>query len=349
MQCDKPRVGVEVAENVAGAGAAKRVGFLRSELAYDAAMPARVHRVQFVDSHTGGEPTRVVYDSGPDLGEGSLAERAGRFKAELDHWRRAIVNEPRGSDTVVGALLCEPANRGCQFGVIFFNNVGYLGMCGHGTIGLVTTLAHLGRIHPGKVRIDTPVGPVECELHEDGSVSVANVESYRERAGLEVEILGLGVVRGDVAYGGNWFFLTNGHGQELDASRIPELTDCAGRIRAAVRKAGYPDVDHVELLGGPKLAGANGRAFVLCPGLAYDRSPCGTGTSAKLACLAADGRLDEGMEWVQESIIGSTFKARYFWSDRTTGRIKPLITGTAFVTADGTQIIDERDPFAWGI
>jgi proline racemase len=272
-----------------------------------------------------------------------------RFRGDHDRWRRAIVCEPRGSDTVVGAILCEPHDPSCDSGVIFFNNVGYLGMCGHGTIGLVATLAHLGRIGAGTVRIDTPVGPVACEWHSDGSVSVENVESYRKHAGLVVDVPGLGEVSGDVAYGGNWFFITEAHGQFLEISRIPALTECATRILASVRAAGFPQVDHVELTGPPRAPGANARAFVLCPGLAYDRSPCGTGTSAKLACLAADGKLAEGASWVQESIIGSTFAARYAWITRSTGRIKPTITGTAHITAEGVQIIDARDPFGWGI
>jgi len=312
-------------------------------------MPAPVHRVRFVDSHTGGEPTRVVLAGGLDLGAGPLAERVERFRREHDRWRRAIVCEPRGSDTVVGALLVPPHAQGCGFGVIFFNNVGYLGMCGHGTIGLVATLAHLGRIGPGALRIDTPAGPVDCELHADGSVSVTNVESHRERAGLVVDVPQVGPVRGDVAYGGNWFFLTDDHGQALATTRIPQLTECATRILEAVRAAGFSRVDHVELTGPGIAPGANARAFVLCPGLAYDRSPCGTGTSARLACLAADGELAEGAEWVQESIIGSTFKARFSWADRAAGRIRPTITGTAHVNAEGEQLIDECDPFAWGI
>jgi len=312
-------------------------------------MPVPVHRVRFVDSHTGGEPTRVVIEGGPDLGGGPLAERVERFRRDFDHWRRAIVNEPRGSDTVVGALLCEPHSPGCRFGVIFFNNVGCLGMCGHGMIGLVATLAHLDKVSVGEVRIDTPAGPVACELHDDGSVSVMNVESYRTRAGIVVQVPGIGDVRGDVAYGGNWFFLTETHGQKLDASRIPELTDCSKRVRDAVRAAGFPEVDHVELFGPAQAPSANTRNFVLCPGLAYDRSPCGTGTSAKLACLAADGKLGENEDWVQESIIGSTFAARYTWGDRTTGRIRPVITGSAHVTAEGEQLLNERDPFCWGI
>ncbi|HUG13199.1 MAG TPA: proline racemase family protein [Opitutaceae bacterium] len=312
-------------------------------------MSGPAHRVRFVDSHTGGEPTRVVIEGGPDLGGGPLVERVARFRRDHDRWRRAIVCEPRGSDTVVGALLCAPHDPSCDSGVIFFNNVGYLGMCGHGTIGLVATLAHLDRVGAGTVRVDTPAGPVACELHRDGSVSVENVESYRERVGLVVEVPGFGGVRGDVAYGGNWFFITEVRGQDLGISRFAALTDCATRILAAVRAAGFPQVDHVELTGPPRAPGANARNFVLCPGLAYDRSPCGTGTSAKLACLAADGKLAEGASWVQESIIGSTFAARYAWSNRATGRIKPTITGTAHVTTEGVQIIDERDPFAWGI
>lgn len=312
-------------------------------------MPAPVHRVRFVDSHTGGEPTRVVLEGGPDLGGGPLAERVERFRRDHDRWRRAIVCEPRGSDTVVGALLVPPHAAGCSLGAIYFNNVGCLGMCGHGTIGLVATLAHLGRIGAGTLQIDTPAGPVGCELHADGSVSVANVESHRERAGLVVDVPGIGAVSGDVAYGGNWFFIPKSHGLELDLPNVGRLCDYATRVHDAVRAAGFTAVDHVELHGPARAPGAHGRNFVLCPGMAYDRSPCGTGTSAWLACLAADGALAEGAEWVQESIVGSTFKACYAWTDRAAGRIRPTITGTAHVTAEGEQIIDPRDPFAWGI
>jgi 4-hydroxyproline epimerase len=309
-----------------------------------------VARVRIVDSHTGGEPTRVVVDGGPDLGSGSLSQRLVALRDRFDRFRRAVVGEPRGSEGMVGALLCAPADPSCAAGAIFFNNVGYLGMCGHGTIGLVATLAHLGRLAPGLHRIETPVGAVGAELHPDGRVTVANVPAYRHLAGVRVEVEGHGPVSGDVAWGGNWFFLCDDHGQEVAATRLGALTDFAGRVRRALERAGVTGaggaaVDHVELFA-PGTGGADARSFVLCPGGAYDRSPCGTGTSAKLACLAADGRLAPGQRWVEESVIGSRFEASYTLQD---GRVHPRITGAAHVTLEGTLLLDPRDPFCWGI
>jgi len=308
-----------------------------------------IEHVRIVDSHTGGEPTRVVIAGGPDLGSGPLAARRDRFQREFDRFRSAVVNEPRGSDVVVGALLVEPDDKTCAAGVIFFNNVGYLGMCGHGTIGLVATLAHLGRIQPGGHRIETPVGSVTATLHPDGGVSVANVPSWRARKAVTLDVPGIGPVTGDVAWGGNWFFLVGEHGLELSLVNVERLTDFAWRVRQAVNAQGFPDVDHVELFGPPTSEGANSRNFVLCPGKAYDRSPCGTGTSAKLACLAADGKLAEGAAWVQESILGSRFTGSFKWLDEAKGRIAPMISGTAFVNSEITQVLDEQDPFCWGI
>ena len=308
-----------------------------------------MQRLQVIDSHTGGEPTRVVVAGGPDLGTGPLAARRERFRREFDHYRSAVVNEPRGSEVVVGALLVEPEDKSCAAGVIFFNNIGYIGMCGHGTIGLITTLAHLKRLQPGEHRIETPVGMVSATLHPDGSVTVMNVASWRAKKAASVNVPGHGAVTGDIAWGGNWFFLVAHHGQELAPPNVEALTDFCWRVRQAVNAQGYPDVDHVELFGPPTAAGADSRNFVQCPGKAYDRSPCGTGTSAKLACLAADGTLAEGAPWVQESIIGSTFTCSYRWLDRPAGKIAPSITGTACVNAESTQLLDERDPYCWGI
>ncbi|MDB6168074.1 MAG: hydroxyproline-2-epimerase [Verrucomicrobia bacterium] len=308
-----------------------------------------IPRLRFVDSHTGGEPTRLVMDGGPDLGAGPLAERLARFRDAFDPWRSAIVNEPRGSEPLVGALLVPPHRPDCRFGVIFFNRVGPLGMCGHGTMGLVTSLAHLGMISPGIVRIDTPVGAVQAELHAKNEISVTNVPSFRRARAVAVDVPGFGEVRGDVAWGGNWFFLVEDHGQAIESAAVGQLTGFAGRIRQAVNAAGFPEVDHVELFSAAATAAARSRNFVLCPGDAYDRSPCGTGTSAKLACLAADGKLREGEPWVQESVIGSTFTGRFRWLDREKGEIEPTIAGTAFVTAEGVQLLDPRDPFCWGI
>jgi 4-hydroxyproline epimerase len=308
-----------------------------------------MQRLHVIDSHTGGEPTRVIIAGGPDLGSGPLAARRDRFRREFDRYRSAVVNEPRGSDVVVGALLLEPEDETCAAGVIFFNNVGYLGMCGHGTIGLMVTLAHLGRIRPGEHRIETPVGVVSATLRANGEVTVANVPSWRARKGVTVEVPGFGPLTGEVAYGGNWFFLVEGHRQELAPANVEPLTELCWRIRRAVNAQGFPDVDHVELFGPPTVAGASSRNFVLCPGKAYDRSPCGTGTSAKLACLAADGKLAEGAAWVQESILGSIFTASFRWVDRASGKVAPVITGSAFVNAESVQLLDSRDPFCWGV
>jgi len=305
--------------------------------------------VRVVDSHTGGEPTRLVLEGGPDLGGGPLAERLQRFRDHFDAYRSAIVNEPRGSDPLVGALLVKPHRADCGLGVIFFNNVGYLGMCGHGTIGLIASLEHLGELAPGAVKIDTPVGAIEADLSVDGRISVDNVVSYRAAQRVAVEVPGIGKVTGDVAWGGNWFFLMSEHGQSIDLPHVEALTDFTWRVRAAINAQGYPLVDHIELFAPGKVPGAHSRNFVLCPGKAYDRSPCGTGTSAKLACLAADGKLSEGEDWIQESLIGSTFTGRYRWRDRSKGEIVPTITGTAHVTGESLLRLDPEDPFCWGI
>lgn len=327
----------------------------------------RVRRISIIDSHTGGEPTRVVIAGGPDLGSGALSDRRTRFERKFDRFRSAIVNEPRGSDVMVGALLVEPEDKSCACGVIFFNNVGYLGMCGHGTIGLVVTLAHLGRIKAREHRIETPVGIVTATLHPNGEVAVANVPSWRAKKEVVVDVPGIGKVTGDVAWGGNWFYLVEKHQQQLSLTNVDALTDYCWRVRQSVNAQGFPEVDHVELFGPPSGTGvspvsshshgrdaratirAHSRNFVLCPGKAYDRSPCGTGTSAKLACLAADGKLAEGETWVQESIIGSTFDGQFRWLDRTAGKVSPTITGTAFVNAEATLLLDDKDPFCWGI
>jgi 4-hydroxyproline epimerase len=303
-------------------------------------------RVQVIDSHTGGEPTRVVIAGGPDLGSGSIADRLHTFWEKHDDFRRAVVTEPRGSDVLVGALLVPPHDPACVTGVIFFNNVGFLQMCGHGMIGLVATLSHLGRVEPGVLRIETCVGTVASTLHNDGRVSVENVHSHRVAKDVTVDVPGVGHVTGDVVWGGNWFFLAEIPGTELSVASVDNLTSLGWRIRRAVNAQGFPKVDHIELFGPPTQPGANARNFVLCPGGAYDRSPCGTGTSAKLACLFADGKLSEGEVWRQESITGSIFEGTVR-QDR--DWVIPTITGTAFVTAEATLLLDPRDPLCWGI
>jgi len=283
------------------------------------------------------------------LGEGPLDERVRRFREHFDGYRSAITNEPRGSDPLVGALLVKPHRPDCAYGVIFFNNVGYLGMCGHGTMGVVTSLQFAGRLAPGTVKIDTPAGAIEAQLLADGRVSVANVVSRRTVHRLAVEVPGIGQVQGDVAWGGNWFFLVSEHDQIIDMQHVETLTDFAWRIREALIAQGHPLVDHVELFAPGAQAGTHSRNFVLCPGKAYDRSPCGTGTSAKLACLAADGKLQEGEVWVQESLIGSSFECRYRWHDRAKGEVIPSITGAAYVTGEALLHLNPQDPFCWGI
>jgi 4-hydroxyproline epimerase len=310
-----------------------------------------LQRISFLDSHTEGEPTRLVLAGGPDLGSGSMGERRARFHAEHDDFRSTVVNEPRGSDVIVGALLCEPTDPSCAAGVIFFNNVGFIGMCGHGTIGLIVSLAYLGRISAGIHRIETPVGVVTATLHSNGSVTVANVPAYRLLRGVAVEVRGHGSVTGDVAWGGNWFFLVEDHGKELSLPNAESLTEFAWDIRKALAAAGVAgadgaEIDHVELFSRPQNGDADSTNFVLCPGKTYDRSPCGTGTSAKLACLYAEGKLAPGEVWRQRGILGGVFEGTF----RAQGAaILPSITGSAHVTAEGSLLVDPEDPFRAGI
>lgn len=320
-------------------------------------MNASAQRVRVIDSHTEGEPTRVVIEGGPDLGGGSVAEQARVFCERFDDFRSAVVCEPRGHDALVGALVVPPAKPTSACGVIFFNNVGLLNACGHGTIGLAATLAHLGRIGAGRHVVETPVGDVAIELGVDGAIAIDNVASIRHAKGVAVDYELDGRTRrvhGDVAWGGNWFFLVDDHGEELALANVERLTNAAWAIRRALERAGVRGatefgggvIDHVELFGRPQRADCDSRNFVLCPGKAYDRSPCGTGTSAKVACLVADGKLAPGAEWRQESILGSRFVARARVEH---GRVLPTISGAAFVTAESTLLFDACDPFRAGI
>jgi 4-hydroxyproline epimerase len=312
-----------------------------------------VRKIQVIDSHTGGEPTRTVIAGGPKLGRGLIAERRLRFRDEFDQFRSAIIGEPRGSDVLVGAILTEPTESTCAAGVIFFNNVGVLNMCGHGSIGVAVTLAHLGRIAPGRHRLETPVGIVGFEYHGDHRVTIENVPAYRFRKSVPIDVPGHGTISGDIAWGGNWFFLVDeaSHRQRLSLDNIDTLTRLACGIRNTLddnhimgEDGGV--IDHIELFGPSVSTECNSRSFVLCPGMSYDRSPCGTGTSAKLACLAADGKLAEGAVWLQESIVGSVFEGRF---RRSGEQIIPSITGTAYITAETTLILDPEDPFEFGI
>ena len=309
--------------------------------------------LHIIDSHTEGEPTRVVVSGGPDLGSGPLAERARRLRENHDWLRGAVCNEPRGHEAMVGALLCEPHEPDCVCGVIFFNNVSTLNMCIHGTIGLAVTLAHLGRIGPGTHRIDTPVGVVAATLREDGSVEVANVPSYRMAADVTVEVPGWGAVKGDIAWGGNWFFLINEQGPEVCFARLDELTDFTWSVRTALARHGITggqgmEIDHIESFGPPAdPALADSRNFVLCPGRAYDRSPCGTGTSAKLACLHAAGKLKPGQLWRQAGILDTVFTGSV--EELPDGKVLPRVSGRAWVNGESTYIFHPDDPFRHGI
>ena len=323
-------------------------------------------RVEVIDSHTAGEPTRCVLTGGPDLGRGPLSERLEQFRQHYDSYRRAILCEPRGSDVLVGALLLEPFDPSCVAGVIFFNNAGYLGMCGHGMIGLGVTLAHLNLIKPGDHLIETPVGIVNITFHSGAEVTVRNVPSYRLRSAVTVDVPGYGSVTGDVAWGGNWFFLVRQHACELahklGIRDVEQLTTFAWEIRRALKLASITgangaEIDHIELFTEADDAANDSRNFVLCPGKAYDRSPCGTGTSAKMACLAADGALKPGELWRQEGILGTVFEGSFQLElQRSSGdpvtagqRIRPTITGSAYVTAKSTLLFDPADPFRLGV
>jgi proline racemase len=308
--------------------------------------------IDFIDTHTGGEPTRVVLSAVPGMEYGNLAERRAAFARVHDRWRSAIACEPRGWDAMVGALLLPPVGSGSVASVLFFNNVGTLGMCGHGTIGLVRALAFLGRIDVGRHAIDTPVGTVVAELHDDGRVSIDNVESWRHARAISIDAPGYGRVRGDVAWGGNWFFITNDTPLPLDHAHRRELTRYTEAIRVSLESAGIrgadgAHIDHIELNTAARDGANHARNFVLCPGLVHDRSPCGTGLSAKLACLAADGELAPGATLRMESVIGSVFEGSYAGAGD--GRIRPRISGRAHLIGEGRLLIEDDDPFAWGI
>ena len=310
-------------------------------------------KLQVIDSHTAGEPTRVVVSGGPELGGGSVADQRLRLAEEHDWLRTSCVSEPRGHDAMVGALLCEPSESGCITGVIFFNNVGLLQGCVHGTMGVAVTLAHLGQISEGNHRIETPVGVVEVSLGQDGLVSVENVASFCHGGEVTVNVPEWGEVSGEVAWGGNWFFLVAGQGPPVEASNIDALTDFTWEVRKALKRDGITgedggEIDHIEVFGPPSDPTiADSRNFVLCPGKEYDRSPCGTGTSAKLACLHAAGKLEEGQTWRQASILDTVFEGSVRMGDDE--RVIPMIRGKAWVNGEATLILDPTDPFCFGV
>ena len=305
-----------------------------------------------IDSHTGGEPTQVILDGGPDLGGGSVADRARCLAEQHRDFCHTLTREPRGQPGLVGALLVEPHDPSCDVGVIYFDSHAVLGMCGHGTIGLAATLAHTGRFRVGGHRIETPAGPVELNLADANTVTITNIESRRSQAGVVVEVAGLGTVTGDVAYGGNWFFIVDPSPIPVLPENIDRLTEATLVLRHALTEQGIAGdsgetIDHVIFQGEPSRPGIHSRNFVLCPNGAYDRSPCGTGSSARLACLAAEGRLEPGEEIIQESVIGSTFRLSY--QPGIAGGVIPRITGAAYVTAESKLVFSDGDPFLNGI
>jgi 4-hydroxyproline epimerase len=308
--------------------------------------------MEVVDSHTEGEPTRVVVSGWPPLSSTTMEGRRRELAERHGTLWRAVVLEPRGHDALVGALLTPPVTPGSSAGVVFFDNVGPLWMCGHGTIGVVRTLEHLGAIGPGPIRLDTPVGTVGAELAPDGLVTIENVPARCLARDVAVDVDGLGRVVGDVAYGGNWFFLVSGGVAEpVRAGNLERLRAVTLAIQKAladggVRGDGGEVVDHVILYGEPARSDADSKNYVMCPGGAYDRSPCGTGTSAKMASLHARGELPAGRRFRQESITGSLFTG---WLDESHGELRPRIQGRAFVTGKATLLFDPRDPFRGGL
>lgn len=307
--------------------------------------------IQVIDSHTAGEPTRIIYNSNLNLAGNTVAEQLDILRNNHDYIRQSVVLEPRGFDAMVGGIICKPADPKATAGIIFFNNDGYLGMCGHGTIGLITTLAYLGQIQTGDHFIETPVGTVRATLNANGEVTVDNVVSYRSSSNVIIPVTGYSPVTGDVAWGGNWFFLVSQSELDIYSTPLDDLTNYAWEIRQSLAANGITgddgaEIDHIELFANAKSAKAHSRNFVLCPGKVYDRSPCGTGTSAKMACLYADGKLAVGQNWLQESVIGSLFRGSIHVDD---GEIYPSITGRAFITSQSTLLFDENDPFKQGI
>jgi 4-hydroxyproline epimerase len=278
--------------------------------------------IKIIDSHTGGEPTRMVYAGFPELTGQTVADKMQDFRSNYDHLRRGIILEPRGNDVMVGALLCLPSNDKAVTGV-----------------------------QVGEHWIETPVGMVKAVLDEDHKVSVINVPSYRYQTNIPLTVPDLGLIHGDIAWGGNWFFLVEDHNQKIEHTNVKHLTNVCTNIKKSLQVNGITgkdgqEIDHIELFA-PSLSGANSKSFVLCPGEAYDRSPCGTGTSAKIASLAADNKLAPGDTWQQESVIGSVFEASYSVDDN--GDIIPTIRGTAAVCSESTLIFNENDPFCYGI
>lgn len=331
--------------------------------------------VHVVDSHTAGEPTRVVTGGLPNVPGATMADKRAFLRQHCDALRSGLVCEPRGHDAIVAAYLLPPCDPTAHAGVVFANDVGYLGMCGHGAIGVATTLLAMGMVAPAsadgdtEIRLDTPVGTVVAQVAvrdgRPGAVRLRNVPSFLHARDVEVPVEGIGRVTVDVAWGGNWFAILpeDELGVAVEPERLPALLERTMAVREALIRhdvfgfdpaTGAPqEIDHVEVyrvLRHPDARVAT-RTMTLCPGRAYDRSPCGTGTSAKIATLHARGEIAPGDVFVNQSVIGTEFRARILAVDRDGDRtlVTPEIEGQAWITGLQQLVFDPTDPLKSGL
>lgn len=323
------------------------------------------HTFFCIDGHTAGNPVRLVAGGAPLLKGASMSERRQDFLARFDWIRIGLCFEPRGHDMMSGGFLYPPTRDDADVGILFIETSGCLPMCGHGTIGMVTFGLEHGLIQPsvpGKLRIEVPAGVIDISYAQEGdkviSVRITNVPAYVAARGIEVDVEGIGPLSVDVAYGGNYYAIIEPQGgyvglDDLGASR---LVDLSLRIREAVREKFEPvhpldstirGVSHILWADTPRGEGADGRNAVFYGDKAIDRSPCGTGTSARLAHLAGQGKLAAGDRFVHESYIGSRFIGRVESETRLGDQpaIIPSVEGSAIATGFNTIWIDRADPF----
>jgi proline racemase len=321
-----------------------------------------------VDSHTEGMPTRVITGGVGPIPGATMAERRLHFMAHMDDLRLLLMREPRGHGAMSGAILQPPSRPDADWGVVFIEVSGCLPMCGHGTIGVASVLVETGMVVVSEpetvVRLDTPAGLVEARVAvQDGrarSVTLRNVPAFLHERDREVEVPGLGTVAYDLAFGGNFYAILPAAsiGLDVDPARSGELIDAGLAIMAAIDAEGGPVHPgdpgirgcHHVILHAPGLDGADGRAATaIHPGW-LDRSPCGTGTSARMAQLHARGELALDTPWVHESVIGTRFTGRLVAEADAAGRpaVVPEITGRAWITGTAQYLLDPEDPFPAG-
>jgi 4-hydroxyproline epimerase len=326
------------------------------------------HTFFCIDGHTCGNPVRVVAGGGPALQGSTMLERRAHFLAEFDWIRTGLMFEPRGHDIMSGSILYPPTREDCDVAILFIETSGCLPMCGHGTIGTVSTMIEHGLVTPktpGTLRLDTPAGLVIANYRQEGAyveeVRLTNVPAYLHAEGLTAEVPGLGEVVVDVAYGGNFYAIVDPQAAIADMAEVSagDLLRYSPVLRRALnekyefRHPEKPEINglsHILWTGKPTRDGATARNAVFYGDKAIDRSPCGTGTSARMAQWAAQGRLKTGDEFVHESIIGSLFKGRVEAATTVGSKqaIVPSIAGWARVTGLNTIFINDRDPFAHG-